>query len=82
MADQRSSQQSPRPGPYTTDRTPRLPALDGDVPALVLKVGRYPIHHGGLGAVRSLGRAGVPTYAVIEDPHTPLARSRLLTGVE
>ncbi|MHC1559735.1 carboxylate--amine ligase [Actinomycetospora sp. C-140] len=54
--------------------------LDRDVPALLLKLGRYPLHHGGLGVVRSLGRAGVAVHAVTEGPRTPVAVSRHLTG--
>jgi D-aspartate ligase len=54
--------------------------LDRSVPALLVKVGRYPLHHGGLGVVRSLGRVGIPVYAVTEDHLTPAARSRYLTG--
>lgn len=56
----------------------RMPQLDRSVPALVFKVGRYPWHHGGVGAIRSLGRAGVPVYAVTEDRWTPAAVSRYL----
>jgi predicted ATP-grasp superfamily ATP-dependent carboligase len=50
--------------------------LDPHVPALVLKIGHYPLHHGGLGAVRSLALAGVEVSAVTEDAFTPLALSR------
>ena len=60
----------------------RGPALaldvDRDVPALLLKVGSYPIHHGSVGAVRSLGRLGIDVYAVTEDRFTPTALSRYL----
>jgi len=49
---------------------------DQRVPALVVKVGRYPIHAGGLGVARSLGRLGVPVHVITEDPLTPLAVSR------
>ena len=49
-------------------------------PALVLNVGRHVLHHGGLGIIRSLGRIGVPVYAVVEDRFTPAALSRHLTG--
>ncbi|MGC0423039.1 ATP-grasp domain-containing protein [Embleya sp. AB8] len=52
--------------------------LDRSVPALLFKVGRYPLHQGSVGAVRSLGRAGVPVHAVVEDAFTPTARSRHL----
>ncbi|MFD0274855.1 ATP-grasp domain-containing protein [Kitasatospora sp. NPDC127111] len=54
------------------------PRLDREVPALLVKVGHYPQHHGALGAVRSLGRAGVPVYAMVESRNTPTAVSRYL----
>ncbi|MEV0842591.1 hypothetical protein AB0I55_24000 [Actinocatenispora sera] len=54
--------------------------LDHNVPAVVLKLDRNVFHHGGLGVIRSLGRAGVEVYAVCEDPLTPAARSRYLRG--
>jgi D-aspartate ligase len=54
--------------------------LDRDVPALLLKVGSYPLHHGGLGVVRSLSRAGVEVHAVTEGRWTPVALSRHLSG--
>jgi D-aspartate ligase len=50
------------------------------VPALVLKIGGYPIHHGGLGIIRSLGTLGVPVYTVIEHRFAPAAASRYLKG--
>lgn len=53
--------------------------VDRSVPGLVLKIGNYPLHHGGVGAIRSLGRLGVPMYAVTEDRYTPAAASRYLT---
>lgn len=56
------------------------PRLDTAVVALVLKTGDYRLHHGGLGAIRSLGRAGVPVYGVHEDRFTPAARSVYLRG--
>ena len=55
-------------------------ALDRSVPALLLKLGNYPLHHGGVGVVRSLGRCGVDVYAVTEGRFTPAALSRHLTG--
>ena len=45
-----------------------------------MKIGRYPLHSGGVGAIRSLGRFGVPVYATTEDPLTPAAVSRYCTG--
>ena len=55
-------------------------APDRSVPGLVVKIGHYPLHHGGVGAIRSLGRLGVPVCAVTEDRRTPAALSRYLTG--
>ncbi|MGK5632626.1 ATP-grasp domain-containing protein [Streptomyces sp. URMC 123] len=52
--------------------------MDRSVPGLILKIGDYPLHHGGVGAIRSLGRLGVPMYAVTEDRFTPAALSRYL----
>jgi D-aspartate ligase len=54
--------------------------LDRSVPALLVKVGPYPVHHGGLGAMRSLGRLGVPVYALTERRYTPAVWSRYLAG--
>lgn len=59
--------------------TGRIP-IDPSTPAVVLKFDPNVMHHGGLGAIRSLGRLGVPVYAVVEGPWTPAARSRFLTG--
>jgi len=53
--------------------------LDRTVPAVVLKLDRNVFHHGGLGVIRSLGRAGVDVYGVHEDPLAPASRSRYLT---
>ncbi|TVL94442.1 ATP-grasp domain-containing protein [Streptomyces sp. SAJ15] len=55
--------------PFTADRT---------VPSLIVKIGDYPLHHGGVGAIRSLGRLGIPMYAITEDRWTPAAVSRYL----
>ncbi len=56
------------------------PELDRSVALLMMRIGRYPLHHGTVGAIRSLGRLGVPVYAVVEDHITPAACSRYLTG--
>lgn len=53
-------------------------AVDREVPGLIVKFGDYPLHHGGVGAIRSLGRLGVPMYAITEDRFTPAAASRHL----
>src|SRR6184192_4272155 len=44
------------------------PDVDTSTPAVVLKLDPNPFHHGGLGVIRSLGRLGVPVYAVSEGP--------------
>jgi D-aspartate ligase len=54
--------------------------MNDPAPALLVKVGRFPQLHGGLGAVRTLGRMGVPAYAMVEDRFTPTALSRYLAG--
>ncbi|MFP8905998.1 carboxylate--amine ligase [Streptomyces atacamensis] len=54
------------------------PPLDTEVPVLLLRLDRNPFHHGTLGAIRSLGRAGVEVHAVVESPHCPIGRSRYL----
>lgn len=57
----------------------RLPA-DDSVPALVLKIGQYPVHSGGVAVIRTLGRLGVPVYAITEPGLPPAASSRYLAG--
>ncbi|MFJ6899626.1 ATP-grasp domain-containing protein [Streptomyces hokutonensis] len=60
-------------------RTGSVPfEADRAVPGLIVKFGAYPLHHGGVGAIRSLGRLGVPMYAITEDRYTPAAASRYL----
>jgi D-aspartate ligase len=54
--------------------------FDRSTPLLIVKIGHYVLHHGGVGAIRTLGRAGVPVYAITEDRLTPAAVSRYLTG--
>ncbi|MGW2669260.1 ATP-grasp domain-containing protein [Streptomyces sp. NPDC001272] len=53
-------------------------AFDGRVPAVLLRLDRNPFHHGTLGALRSLGRAGVEVHAVAEAGAGPVGRSRYL----
>ncbi|MEU5465867.1 ATP-grasp domain-containing protein, partial [Streptomyces althioticus] len=52
--------------------------LDTRVPAVVLRIDRNPFHHGTLGAVRSLGRAGVDVHVVADCAGSPVARSRFV----
>jgi len=54
--------------------------IDSSVAVLIVKIGPYPLHHGGLAVIRNLGRLGVPVYAVTEDRFTPAALSRYLCG--
>ncbi|MBX6321978.1 MAG: ATP-grasp domain-containing protein [Rhodospirillaceae bacterium] len=55
-------------------------AYDLAVPAVLFKIGRYPLSAGAIGAVRSLGRLGIEVHAVAEDPYAPHAWSRFLAG--
>ncbi|WP_329457408.1 carboxylate--amine ligase [Streptomyces sp. NBC_01497] len=55
-----------------------MPTFDTSTPAVLVRLDRNPFHHGTLGAVRSLGRAGIEVHAVIESPRSPVARSRHL----
>ncbi|MEU4997357.1 ATP-grasp domain-containing protein [Streptomyces sp. NPDC021622] len=53
--------------------------LDTRVPAVLLRIDRNPFHHGTLGAVRSLGRAGVEVHVAAADSGwSPVGRSRYL----
>ncbi|MFE9834861.1 ATP-grasp domain-containing protein [Streptomyces sp. NPDC005551] len=53
--------------------------LDSRVPAVLLRIDRNPFHHGTLGAVRSLGRAGVDVHVVADCAGSPVRRSRFVT---
>ncbi|WP_329064766.1 carboxylate--amine ligase [Streptomyces sp. NBC_01429] len=55
-----------------------MPSYDTRVPAVLMRLDRNPFHHGTLGAVRSLGRAGIEVHAVIEAERSPVVRSRYL----
>ncbi|CAM5664040.1 hypothetical protein SALBM311S_12284 [Streptomyces alboniger] len=55
-----------------------MPLLDTRVPAVLLRIDRNPFHHGTLGAVRSLGRAGVEVHVVAESTGSPVTRSRFV----
>lgn len=66
-------------GPVARSAGSSVPCeADHEVPGLIVKFGDYPLHHGGVGAIRSLGRLGVPMYAITEDRCTPAALSRYL----
>ncbi|TDD57269.1 ATP-grasp domain-containing protein [Nonomuraea terrae] len=55
--------------------------LDCTVPALVLRLDSNMFHHGTLGAIRSLGRAGVEVHGLVPHGGEPAARSRYLARV-
>ncbi|MEU1179312.1 ATP-grasp domain-containing protein [Streptomyces sp. NPDC005820] len=52
--------------------------LDTRVPAVLLRIDRNPFHHGTLGAVRSLGRAGIDVHVVADATGSPVGRSRFV----
>ncbi|MFP3967636.1 ATP-grasp domain-containing protein [Actinomadura fulvescens] len=54
------------------------PELDRRLPVLLLRTNRYPLHHGTLAAIRSLGRAGVEVHAILEPGTTPAGTSKYL----
>lgn len=64
----------------TTAPVVRQQHTDTTTPAVVLKFDQNVMHHGGLGAIRSLGRLGVPVYGVHERRWAPAAGSRYLSG--
>ncbi|GAB7108509.1 hypothetical protein JCM4814A_68230 [Streptomyces phaeofaciens JCM 4814] len=52
--------------------------LDTRVPAVLLRIDRNPFHHGTLGAVRSLGRAGIDVHVVADSTGSPVRASRFV----
>ncbi|MFF1279183.1 ATP-grasp domain-containing protein [Streptomyces sp. NPDC058299] len=52
--------------------------LDIRVPAVLLRIDPNPFHHGTLGAVRSLGRAGVEVHVVADSTPSPVHVSRFV----
>ncbi|MGV9500555.1 carboxylate--amine ligase [Streptomyces sp. NPDC003642] len=55
--------------------------LDIRVPAVLLRIDRNPFHHGTLGAVRSLGRAGVDVHVVADCAGSPVRHSCFVRGL-
>ncbi|MEV0171945.1 ATP-grasp domain-containing protein [Streptomyces sp. NPDC050803] len=55
-----------------------MPLFDTRVPAVLLRIDRNPFHHGTLGAVRSLGRAGVDVHVVADCTASPVRASRFV----
>ncbi|MDG9716759.1 ATP-grasp domain-containing protein [Streptomyces sp. DH24] len=55
--------------------------FDTRVPAVLLRIDRNPFHHGTLGAVRSLGRAGVDVHVVADSTKSPVRASRFVTAL-
>ncbi|AKZ55794.1 hypothetical protein SAM23877_2745 [Streptomyces ambofaciens ATCC 23877] len=58
-----------------------MPLFDTRVPAVLLRIDRNPFHHGTLGAVRSLGRAGVDVHVVADCSRSPVRASRYVSGL-
>lgn len=52
--------------------------FDTRVPAVLLRIDRNPFHHGTMGAVRSLGRAGVDVHVVADCTGSPVRGSRFV----
>jgi len=76
----RTSSGLTRPPPKPLKQLPSVsPAYDTTVPVLISKTGRHELAHGALGAIRSLGRVGIPVFAMAEDPFVPYGFSRYLT---
>lgn len=69
-----------RSKPSRSKRSGSAVVADTHVPALLLKIGQYPHHSGGVAVIRTLGRLGVPVYAITEDRLTPSALSRYCAG--
>ena len=55
-------------------------AFDTSVAAVVVKLRHSVVHYGALGVIRSLGRLGIPVYAVHEGRLAPPATSKYLSG--
>ncbi|MGW0573299.1 carboxylate--amine ligase [Streptomyces tauricus] len=55
-----------------------MPSFDIRVPAVLLRTDRNPFHHGTLGAVRSLGRAGIDVHLVADSTGSPVRASRFV----
>jgi predicted ATP-grasp superfamily ATP-dependent carboligase len=69
------------PAGVTVLKEASVSLLDPRVPAVLLRTDRNPFHHGTLGAVRSLGRAGVEVHVVADTAGSPVARSRFVSGI-
>ncbi|MFL5994053.1 MAG: ATP-grasp domain-containing protein [Streptomyces sp.] len=52
--------------------------FDSRVPAVLLRIDPNPFHHGTLGAVRSLGRAGLEVHLVADCAGSPVRASRFV----
>ncbi len=57
-----------------------MPDLDPTLPAVVLWVTPFSLQHNCLGVFRTLGRAGVPVYAVVGEANAPVMESRYACG--
>lgn len=60
----------------TASQATSVHTLDTGCPALLVKASRSIFHHGSVAIARSLGRLGVPVYAIVYDPLSPVVFSR------
>lgn len=63
---------------FVDTQVPPRTQLDPGLAVLLLRTDRNVFHHGTLGVIRSLGRAGVPVHAILEGRRNPASRSRYL----
>src|SRR5712664_3094756 len=54
--------------------------FDTSIAALVLSFSAYPFHQSSLGIIRTLGRVGIPVFAVQRNSLIPSGVSRYLAG--
>ncbi|MFI0432450.1 MAG: ATP-grasp domain-containing protein [Candidatus Nanopelagicales bacterium] len=55
------------------------PALDRSVPGVIFTIGDHTWDYGALATIRTLGRVGVPTYAMVPTLDLPAVSSKYLT---
>ena len=55
-------------------------SFDASIAVVVFKLRHSVVHYGALGVIRSLGRLGIPVYAVHEGRWAPPATSKYLSG--
>ena len=61
------------------DRRRALPDLDTSVPGVLFAIGDHTWDYGALATIRTLGRCGVPTFAMVPTLDLPVVASKYLT---